>query len=150
VAAGEEIAATAVVGVVEEEWADAVEDEAVAAARLHRRRDERAKAFVLFSRERSFKRYPVCDTVFYGSIWDTTSFCAFTVRDPILCRKNTHWWRWLAVGCFARGRKRSVSTVAWRAQSFGGRHVVIRIKIRRYSVELNTTSHLPAQIQRIP
>jgi hypothetical protein len=82
VAAGEEIAATAVVGVVEEEWADAVEDEAVAAARLRRR----AKAFVLFFHENdSSKRYPVCDTVFFnGSIWDT-SFC-------VLSRCKIRFW----------------------------------------------------------
>jgi len=57
VAAGEEIAAiAAVVGA----WVDVVEDEAVAA---RPRWDEARRC--AFSRERSSKRYPVCDTVFY-------------------------------------------------------------------------------------
>ena len=69
--AAEAIAATAAVG-VEGEWAVAVEDEAVVAKR-HRRGMSEALCF--FSRERSSKRYPVCDTVFIGSMGDTSFLC---------------------------------------------------------------------------
>ena len=65
-AAEAEIAATAAVGVVGEEWADAVEDEAVVVRRP--RRCDESEALGLFLHENdSPKRYPVCDTVF---IWE--------------------------------------------------------------------------------
>jgi hypothetical protein len=81
VAAEAEIAATAAVGVVGEEWADAVGDEAVV-VRRPRRRDE-SEALRLFLHENdSPKRYPVCDTVF---IWEGCFFLCFSMGRVYLC-----------------------------------------------------------------
>jgi hypothetical protein len=70
VAAGAEIAATAVVGVVGEEWEAAEEDGAVVVRRP--RRCDESEALRLFLHENdSSKRYPVCDNGFYmGAIWE--------------------------------------------------------------------------------
>ena len=68
----EEIAATAVAA---GEWVDAAEDEAVAV----RLRWDEARRYA-FSRERSPKRYPVCDTVFMGA-WGIF-LLAFSPRGP--------------------------------------------------------------------